>query len=150
MGLLRLDEAIALSEISYSVGETGKIGSQPRYLSVSASVRLATRMAMRADRSLKIEFSGPNWAKFHASMTVRNRITHPKRELDMHISRAEASDCLIAFYWLLESVTDAMEASTKALKLHVHGLREVLHDLKRGDPQAWSEYDHARKNLESD
>jgi hypothetical protein len=50
------------------------------------------------------------------------------------------STCLVGFYWLLEIATDAMQASTSALRLHAQDVRQLLSELQAGDPQAWEEY----------
>lgn len=140
MDMLRPEEAQVLSEISYSVSDAGKITTQPRYLPVLTPIRLASRLAQRADPALVIDFAGTNWLKFRASTALRHRITHPKAVADMNIEVSEVRDCLGGFYWLIETIADAMAASNEAFRQHVSGLRKLMRELERGDPRAWAEY----------
>lgn len=140
MGDLKPEEEIALSEMSYTVNEDGKIYGQRRYLSTAAAIKFATRLAMRADPSLNIDLGGEGWMKLRDAIAIRNRITHPKQAADVIVEDENISTCLVGFYWLIEIATDAMEASTSALRLHAQEARRLLSALQDGDPEAWEAY----------
>jgi hypothetical protein len=147
-GLVTLEEESALSEISYQVSDQGKIVGQPRHLSMPAMIRLTTRIAVRLSPDLNIRFDTVSWERFREAISMRNRITHPKSEADLHIDDNDVSTCLSSFFWLLEISSRAMEAANAALKSHLHEFVKVFEKLKRGDPEAWAAYEAAIRSAD--
>jgi hypothetical protein len=147
MDSLSPEEEIALSEDFHFVNDNGKITTQRRHLSTPATIKLAARLAKRADPNLNIDLGSEGWSKLRDAVSVRNRITHPKRPADMSLGDDEVSSCLVAFYWLLEVATDAMEASIGAMRVHTRVARELLAELQAGDARAWQEYRAVSKAL---
>jgi len=141
--MLSAEEEHVLQEKSYFVNDRGKIVSQQRYLPTSATIRLASHIAARANPRLAIDFETEAWNRFNLSMRVRNRITHPKSIEDMKVSDSDLENCLIGFYWLLESVLSGMEASIHAMRDYKSDLSQVLKQLEEGDPDTWAEYQSA-------
>lgn len=135
-----LEEELAFSEVSYLVSDQGKIVSQQRFVPMPAMLRLTTRLADKLCPGLDAKFDTIGWDRFRKSVKIRNRVTHPKNEGDLHISGKDVSTCIAAFYWLLDLSVSAMEAATLALKDHVALAREVLDKLKRGDPATLAMY----------
>lgn len=142
---LPLDEEIALSELNYQVSETGKIVTQPRFMSTLALVRLTTRIATRMSPELEFPFDTRDWQLLRGASAIRNRIAHPKSKDDLELSAQDASACIDAFFWLLELTTKAMEATNTALTTFYDDFRAVFEDLKRGNPQVWAMYEAVKK-----
>jgi hypothetical protein len=140
LGNLDSEEAGALSETSYTVDREGKIHSQPRFISLLAMFRVTTRIAQRLNPDLVVKFSDRGWQAVRDASTIRNRITHPKRARDLELTAADASRCLEGFFWMLETILSAMEASNQAMQKQNHRFRDILEDLNRGDPETLALY----------
>lgn len=138
--MLEFEEDLALSEMSYSVGEDGKVKAERKFVSVTAGVRLASRMAKRADPSLAVDFGTSGWQELRDAIQVRNRITHPKSVRDVEIEDNDLAVCLGGFYWLMEAIPDAMESSLTPLREESDFARSFVDALQAGDPNAWAEY----------
>lgn len=134
LDLLTVEEDQAFSEVSYSVTGQGKIASQPRFVPLTAMIRLTTRLASKIDPAFDANFDGIGWDQFGKAVKVRNRITHPKRESDLVISESDTSACISAFYWLFELYSSALESVNSALSQHLMLMREVVQGLREGDP----------------
>ena len=143
IGALSAEETIALAEKSYQVTEQGKLASQPRYISMVATIRLISRIASRLSPELQLSFETADWSEFRKVVEVRNRLTHPKRKSDLNITDSDVKQCLAAFFWLLENTMQAMEATNVALKSFVQEFREILKSLQEGDPDTLEAYRRA-------
>lgn len=141
--ILTEQERAALAERIWSVSETGKISGSPRFISLAASIRLATRMAQRANNQVDVDFGNPAWMSFKLAIRTRHRITHPKTLPDIEVSDQDVEQCLIGFYWLMDTVTTVMDQTVMALRDHSLGMREILEQLQAGDPGTWAEYQAA-------
>lgn len=139
-GELRAEEAGALSEVVFSTNEQGRVSSQRRYISISATIRLCVRIACRLDPALAIRFDDPAWQEFRTFVEMRNRLSHPKALADLHISDTEAVQCVSSFFWLFEIVAQTMESANRAVVSHLAELKKLFEELQAGDPQAWAEY----------
>ena len=140
IGAISIEEELALSEINYQVTDQGKIVGQSRFISMPAMVRLTTRIASKLDPNLEVRFDTAGWDKFRRAITIRNRVTHPKREVDLLISSEDVATCLAAYFWLMDIAASAMEAANAALVQYLERFSEVFEDLKAGDPETWAEY----------
>ena len=140
LGELSPHEEIAFSEESVRVSEKGTISMQRRSLTIASTIRLTTRIAKRLHPAVTSDFDTKNWANFRSSVTTRNRLTHPKTMGDLAVSKAEASSCIAALYWLIELTITGMEASNVAMKGFAKGLAEAAKGLKAGDPEIMAAY----------
>jgi hypothetical protein len=143
MDALTVEEEAALSEVTYQVTEQGKITRQPRYLSMLAAFRLITRIASRLDTALAIRFDTDDWERLRAAISIRNRITHPKKRSDLEISDQDLASAQSAFFWLLDTAMGAMEAANAALHRYNAEFRAILTELSKGNPEVWAEYREA-------
>jgi hypothetical protein len=137
---LKVEEEIALSGVGYQVTETGKIVSQPRYLSMLAAFRLTTVIASRLSPDLAIRFDTKDWERLRAAIAIRNRITHPKSQGDLHITEQDLAAAQGAFYWLMDTAMGAMEAANAALRRQSAAFRALLTELREGNPALWRDY----------
>lgn len=135
------EEELAFSEVSYQVTDQGKIIEQQRFLPLPNMIRLTTRLATKLSPNLETKFDTAGWEMFRQAVTIRNRITHPKGEGDLHVSAKDVSTCLAAFFWLLEISMSAMEAATTVLQNHLKQFSEIFENLKRGDPATLAVYE---------
>lgn len=131
---------LALRERSYIVSERGFLTEQTRFVSLTAMLRLTTRLAEKVSPSLKIDFQHPGWGALKETIAIRNRVTHPKTSSDLLISKADTGTAKSGFYWLLALAIEAMAASNEALSLFTGDFRVLLDDLKSGDSKALAEY----------
>jgi hypothetical protein len=138
--LIEPDEELALSEMTYSVSEAGKVIMQRKYISTASAIRLAARLINRAVPSYEPDFAGVGWACFKTATDIRNRITHPKSEIDLRIDDTDIRACLDGFYWLMELLVEGMEIGLDAVKSEAKWTRGFLDELNAGNPRAWADY----------
>jgi hypothetical protein len=101
---------MALTESSYFVSDTGKVELQTRFISLPSMLRLIIRLAEQIAAEIKVDFSGHDWQNFRHAISVRHRITHPKKRSDLEISDNDVQTVRAAFYWLLETLVNVMAA----------------------------------------
>lgn len=134
------DEAFALSEVQYTAVDNGKVVQQPRFLSVTASVRLTAKIAERLNGGYSPDFGGTHYEAFRRFVAIRNRLTHPKSINDMAVTEDELHRSIASFFWLLDLVLNGMDAANAALKQHNLEFHRLFDELETGDPEAWAEY----------
>lgn len=148
LGELSPAEVAALAESLVQISETGKISTQSRFVPLLPMFRFLTRISMRLDPRLVINFADGNWEKVRTALQVRNRIMHPKAASDLSVSPDDVTVCMDAFYWLLEQTVNAMASANAAFAMHVAQFSEILEALKAGDPEMIEAYEAAGKILE--
>lgn len=141
--MLSVAEELALSEVTYQVSEYGKVTAQPRFISIIATIRLASKIAMRLSPDLEIRFDTSDWNRFRLAIAMRNRLTHPKRAADLVVGDADVADCISAFFWLVDIASDGMEAANAAMSKYLGEFRSILDGLKTGNPDVLAAYTQA-------
>lgn len=145
--ILTSEEEAALAEQVHSVSERGKIIRQSRFIPLTAMLRLTTRIAVRLDPALVVRFDGLGWQQLQDAAKIRNRIIHPKREVDLNVSEQDIATCLAAFEWLMTTAINGMGSAQAALKSHSQELQRLVEALKSGDKAALAEYQAAAAAL---
>lgn len=138
---------LALSEITYSVGENGNIEQHVRYISLTAMIRLVTKLAQKISPKLKADFGSGGWLQLKKAIAVRNRVTHPKSMADLHISSDEIEFSKQGYFWILELIVTVMEATLRSAQVYNLDLRALVEQLASGDPQALEDYRATHKNM---
>ena len=131
---------LALSETSYTVTENGKLEAQTRFITLTAMIRLVSRLAEEHCPGLQVDFSQAGWSHLQQAIKIRNRITHPKSTSDLTITPQDIATTNAGFFWLLESITSVMESTKIALEQYVTDIKLLGEKLISGDPQAIAEY----------
>jgi hypothetical protein len=148
LDLLQSDEESALSEVTFQVGHNGSLSKQPRFIPLLAGFRLSTRIALRIDKSITVEFNSEGWQQMLAAMRIRNRVTHPKSHADLTISTSDIDVCLNAMYWILEVHLHVLSATTSALARFLDQMWEILAGLRNGDSQIIADYKRAQESID--
>lgn len=133
-------EKTALSEVVVAVDEQGRISEQKRYLSTIATIRLTTRLARKFTLNCDPDFGDGGWSDLRETFALRNRLSHPKRSMDLQISSEDVARAVSAFHWLSGVVVSVMTRSNVAFRRDVDAISEVLNPLKAGDPEMLALY----------
>lgn len=147
LDLLHADEASALSEVLFQVGANGNLSRQPRFIPLLSVFRLTTRIALRIDKSIQVDFNSVGWQQMRIALQIRNRVTHPKSHADLAIGTTDIDVCLRAMYWLLEVHLVVLSATTSALTQFVDQMWEILAGLKAGDTITIADYRAAESSI---
>lgn len=150
LDLLYADEASALSEVLFQVGSNGNLSKQPRFIPLLSVFRLTTRIALRIDKSIVVDFNSVGWQQMRTALQIRNRVTHPKSHADLAIGTTDIDVCLSAMYWLLEVHLVVLSATTSALTRFVDQMWEILAGLKAGDTKTIADYRAAESSINRD
>jgi hypothetical protein len=83
-------EVAMLREESYALTDKGEAIAQVRFIRLEDNLRFVWKMFVREwSIDVDADFSGDGWRAFRDSIKVRNRITHPRRPIDLTITDAE-------------------------------------------------------------
>ena len=97
-------ELMLLREIQPELDDTGKVKERQKYLRLIDNYRFAIRMFCKATG---IEFQLPTndagWTAFKDTVTVRNRITHPKRMDEVNVSDKQLQTVISAYKWFMDN-----------------------------------------------
>lgn len=139
---------MVFSEQTYFISETGEYKQQTRFISLTAMIRYATRVAQGISPGLSIDFGETGWSDLQKAIGIRNRITHPKCKSDLDISGDDIKTVTASLFWLLELIQEVMSATNTSARNYLDGLRFFSDKLASGDKIAWSLYQEARASLE--
>jgi hypothetical protein len=137
---------MALAEASFSVSEQGVIVEQARHISLTAIIRLTTRIAQSICPNLDVDFSVIGWKHLKDAIKMRNRITHPKNICDLAVSEKEIESAKLGFFWLLNTTLHVMEETVKEFSVLVADLKKLGEELRQGDPDALDLYQRAHRD----
>jgi hypothetical protein len=141
--------ALALAEATYVVSETGKLSEQTRFVSLTAMIRLVTRLAEANCAGLKIDFSDQGWSNVQQAIDIRNRITHPKNHSDLTITDEDIEISRDGFFWLIIMMLRVMQASVDRSSHFLDEFTKLLGQLKSGDPAALADYRKAFASIQN-
>lgn len=139
---------MALMEATYFVSEKGELVEQARYISMTAMIRLTTKIAQTFCDTVEVDFGSSGWADLKSTIAVRNRITHPKGVDDLRISDAELHKAQEGFFWYSNSAVTVMEQVVKAFGEHTKMAKDLLARLAAGDPDAIALYERAHREID--
>lgn len=97
-------ELTLLLEKEHVLTNMGDVRPRPRFLRVDDNLRFAFKAFMRFHGSDDALDTGQGWAAFQKAITIRNRVTHPKRIEDLSISDDDVRTIRQAAHWLGVSV----------------------------------------------
>ncbi|MEG8219939.1 hypothetical protein OSJ57_04810 [Sphingomonas sp. HH69] len=138
---------LAFAEATYAVNEQGQIVEQARYISMTAMIRLTTKVAQSICADLNVDFGSQGWQSLRDTIKLRNRITHPKNADDLAISVEEIDHAKTGFFWFLDMSMHVMEATLKEFSGLVSDIGEVVEKLKSGDPETLALYQRAHRDF---
>ena len=104
-GHLRLSRAelTLLSDIIYDLNGEGKAYIKTRYSSITNSLKFILNIYDRvSEANLPIDRQSNDWQKFMKAIMIRNRITHPKKPIDMIISDEDLHLISLASIWWID------------------------------------------------
>ncbi len=130
----------AFSETSLFISETGKIKEKQNFVPTTAMIRLATKTAEDMC-SIKIDFMHIGWKYLKDAITLRNRVTHPKKVEDLAVSRHDLENAYVAFDWFLTTVANVMEATLKEMSAYAQDTKDLVEKLRTGDPDTLALYE---------
>ncbi|MEN2786798.1 hypothetical protein ACFOKI_09290 [Sphingomonas qilianensis] len=140
VGLLTPMADMALRELTIHVDDKGRVIEQVRFLTLPTVIRLTINQAQLLDETFQPSFGDKGWQDLQIAIKVRHRITHPKTTSDLMIADSDLSAVRSGFSWLLALVEETLLRTLVASKMHVKLGRELLDELKRGDPAALQLY----------
>lgn len=99
-------EKSALIDETYSVSESGKIKSQPKYVPLPNAIRFVIEISTRYMPSYSVDFNHVGWNNLKGAILVRNRLTHPKNVRELSVSDKEIQMERSAFHWYLALILE--------------------------------------------
>lgn len=98
-------EFAALREESFDVDQSGVVRIKRARLSLRSKVRLSLAYYPRIhEAAFAADVNGAGWSAFVATLEIRNRLTHPRAEIDLEVSDADLATIRNAVAWYLETL----------------------------------------------
>jgi hypothetical protein len=108
-------EHAAMIEESYTVDDAGNVNPIPRFLPLTAAIRLVVQIVQRYRPTYKLDFGHVGWSNLKTTIKVRNRLVHPKTIEDLSVTDEEVSKTLSGFTWTLALVIEVLRERHAAL-----------------------------------
>lgn len=100
-------EIAILREEAYALNAKGEAYVQPRFLRTEDNLVFALRMYMRdLPAAFEIDRGGRGWQSFIQALSIRHRVTHPRRVADLEISDDEMKHVHGAYAWFNYTVVN--------------------------------------------
>lgn len=97
---LSLPEQALLAELTFDLDKAGRPQSRPKFLQIERNVRFIFALFARAAHSnFQLDVASEGWRCFIATVTVRNRITHPRDPQSLTITAEELKAAVRANSW---------------------------------------------------
>ena len=93
-------ELCALSNISYRIDDNGHLQLERPNISLKHRTLFALNMTARVTGSDISPKQDEGWKQFVQATKIRNRITHPKTQDDLEVSKQEYATVVEALQWL--------------------------------------------------
>ena len=94
-------ELCALSNISYRIDDRGQLQLEHPNIPLKQRVLFVMNMSARITGSEISPKGDDGWRKFLEATKIRNRITHPKNQDDLEVSRLEYDIVVEALKWFV-------------------------------------------------
>ena len=146
---LREDERATLAPFTYVIDDKGKVKKRTQQPSMTAILRLSIKVTKRVVPTFDPDLGGQEWRDFQSMIEIRNRLTHPKSQDDLQISREQIETVINAFRWIMTLMEAGMVALNLVHKQRVEHLREMADLLKAGDPEALALYEQALRERDA-
>ena len=115
---LALPERMAIKEQVARIDDRGQVQVRTEYPTVVCNVRFAFNMLEKATGSeFELDVGTVGWEALKKSISVRDRITHPKQASDLEIAESEIASLKIANMWFLRSLTTAMLLALRGMAI---------------------------------
>lgn len=108
-------EFAALREESYEVDKSGVVKIKRTRLPLRSKVRLSLSYYPRVHgASFAADVGGVGWSAFIDALEIRNRLTHPRAEVDLQVSESDLVMIRNATGWYLDTVRQMFHACDEA------------------------------------
>lgn len=105
-----------LNEERYSIGNSGIEQVERDHQSLKQRVKFTVHVVQQLHPDYKIDFGDAGWQKLLASLTVRDRLMHPRSRTDLDVADSEIQAAFIGLLWFVTDVLDPGRAGLTAYK----------------------------------
>ena len=114
--ILSAHEYAAMMEESYSVNKRGEVESMPRFVPLTASIRLIVSVVKKYQPNYSVDFGHRGWSNLNHAIEVRNRLVHPKAMADLTVLDCDITKAISGFHWMLALVIEILEETKFSLE----------------------------------
>jgi hypothetical protein len=129
---LDLGERMLATEETYELSSSGHIATRRAKLQTLANVRFAFDLLAKVDEhDFRLDVSQHGWQLLQNSLKVRDRLTHPKKLIDLEVSDEEIRAALRAFSWFESQVVLALLTSLASTRKRSQEIKAVVTAVER-------------------
>ena len=124
--ILDAEEIILLKEKSPEINR-GKVKSRVKYVNLPENIKFTLNCYVKsAQINCELDLQCPEWRCLIESITVRNRITHPKNASELEISGNEIEKAYISYLYFNKVIVDLGEKKNNELELKMKNPGQIL------------------------
>lgn len=103
-------ERLAFQEKQISVNENGNVKTVPYFIKTKTKIKMMFNyLTSRAGKN-KIDLSDNNFQKLISSFKVRDRLMHPRTDLDLEVSETQVQNMIDGFGWYMKNYQGILKA----------------------------------------
>lgn len=115
---LTATERMAIEEQAGRIDDSGQVKVRAEYPALVGNVRFAFNMLEKATSSeFELDVGAVGWQAFKSSISVRDRITHPKQASDLEVTATETASLITAHLWFLQSMVLALALAARGMAI---------------------------------
>lgn len=129
---LDLGERILATEETYDLSSSGRVTTRRARLQTLANIRFAFDVLAKVDEhDFRLDVSQNGWQLLQESIKVRDRLTHPKRLVDLEVSDDEIHAALRAYRWFENQFVLALAHSLNSTRKRSQELTATITSLEK-------------------
>jgi hypothetical protein len=119
-------EIALLTEKTYDLSDKGEVVTGKAKISVNKSIKHAFRAVTHANQiEFRLGVGDVGWDYFQKGIEIRDRITHPKKTEDLHVSKDEEGIVFKASIWFINNFNECLNKIKEGLEQRVKANSDI-------------------------
>lgn len=106
-------ERLAFQEKQISVNESGNVKTIPYFIKTKTKIKMMFNYLTSRTGKDKIDLSDNNFQKLISSFKVRDRLMHPRTDLDLEVTETQIQNMIDGFRWYMKNYQGILKAIVK-------------------------------------
>lgn len=106
-------EKIAFQEKQISVKENGEVVTSNYYINTKSKIKMVFKVLARYSGGVGLNLQDNDFNKLMASLKIRDRLMHPRKNLDLDVSEQEIQNMIDGYRWYIRGYQDVLKSIEK-------------------------------------
>jgi len=113
--ILTPTEKMAFKEQQLNVKNNGEVVISPLHLKTKVKIKMVFKFLAKYPGGNIIDLHDNNFNKLTSSFKVRDRLMHPKQDLDLTVSEQEIQSMIDGYRWYIKGYQETLKSIEKGL-----------------------------------